>query len=197
MTTVHPDHLVADYLRRLEAAASALPPERRTELIAEIRAHVEEALWEAGTSDEVTVRNVLERLGSPEEIANAAVGPSTAAGRTRGKLEIAALVALALSGVLPIVGWAIGVVLVLASGAWSTRDKAVGLTLGLLAALSVPAIAVAMPVGGGLGPFELLILVGWGVVSGPVSAAYLAYRLRRPSHPVVGVMPAASVAAGN
>ena len=36
MTTVKTDRLVDDFLHRLEAAAAALPPERRNELVAEI-----------------------------------------------------------------------------------------------------------------------------------------------------------------
>ena len=197
MTTTHPNALVGDYLRRLEAVA-ALPPERRTELVAEIRAHVDEALREANAADEATVRNVLERLGPPEEIAREAAGPGAGSRPPRGKLEIAALVVLALSGVLPLVGWAVGVVLVLAAGAWSARDKAVGLALGLLAALSVPAVVVLTPAGdGGLGPFELLVLVGWGVLSGPVSAAYLAYRLRHPRPAAAEGILAAAGAGGH
>jgi hypothetical protein len=42
--TVQANPLVEDYLRRLDAAASSLPPHRRDELITEIRGHVEEAL---------------------------------------------------------------------------------------------------------------------------------------------------------
>jgi uncharacterized membrane protein len=68
----HTDPLVDDYLRRLDAAASALPTHRRDELVSEIRDHLQEALRQSATSDEVAVRNLLERLGSPEEIVNAA-----------------------------------------------------------------------------------------------------------------------------
>ena len=74
MSTVHRDALVDDYLARLDAAAAALPDARRQELLAEIRSHLAEALPDEPT-DETTVRNVLERLGSPEEIVAAAVDP--------------------------------------------------------------------------------------------------------------------------
>lgn len=74
------DALVADYLGRLEAAAWPLPPERRTELASEVREHIEAALSEAGSRDEVTIRNVLDRLGRPEEIvAGEAAGTAPAA----------------------------------------------------------------------------------------------------------------------
>ena len=69
---VHADPQVDDYLRRLDAAASALPAHRREELISEIRDHLQEALRQTPASDETAVRNALERLGPPEEIAAAA-----------------------------------------------------------------------------------------------------------------------------
>src|SRR5688500_2843218 len=63
------DSLVRDYLARLDDAAAALPVDRRAELVEEVRAHIDSALRESGGHDEATVRNVLDRLGSPEEIA--------------------------------------------------------------------------------------------------------------------------------
>jgi hypothetical protein len=69
---VHTDPQVDDYLRRLDAAASALPAHRRDELISEIRDHLQEGLRQAPAGDETAVRNLLERLGPPEEIAAAA-----------------------------------------------------------------------------------------------------------------------------
>ena len=62
---VQSDPLVEDYLRRLEAVASALPAYRRDELLAEIREHLAEALRQVPAGDEVAVSSVLERLGSP------------------------------------------------------------------------------------------------------------------------------------
>ena len=120
MTTAHTNELVADYLRRLERAAAPLPRSRRAELVAEIREHIDDALIEAGAADEVAVRNVLERLGSPEEIAAAATPPADPTAHA-GKLEVVALIALA----LPFVGWLVGIALLLASRAWSGRDKAI------------------------------------------------------------------------
>ena len=66
--------LVVDYLGRLNAAAESLPPSRRAELAGEVRQHIEMALAEAGVRDEVTVRNVLDRLGRPDEIVDAERG---------------------------------------------------------------------------------------------------------------------------
>lgn len=72
---VHADPLVDDYLRRLDAAASALPAYQREELVSQIRDHLQEALRQTPAGDKAAVRNVLERLGPPEEIAAAADPP--------------------------------------------------------------------------------------------------------------------------
>ena len=69
---VHTDPLVDDYLRRLTSAASGLPADRRLELISEIRGHLREALRGMPEGDEAGVRNALERLGAPEEVAASA-----------------------------------------------------------------------------------------------------------------------------
>ena len=58
------------------------------------------------TEIEELLRNVLERLGPPEEIAAEAGAGTT--GPERGRLETAAMVVLAVSFVLPFVGYLIG-----------------------------------------------------------------------------------------
>lgn len=97
MITMNTDRLVADYLHRLDAAAAELPVDQRAELVAEVRGHIDDAMQAAGRSDEVTVRNVLERLGPPEAIAREAVGAAVQAHdgnrRTDGR-DIAAFVVL-------------------------------------------------------------------------------------------------------
>ncbi len=75
------DALVRDYLDRLETAAWRLPVDRRGELVGEVREHIATAMAEAGRSDELTVRNILERLGAPEEIVAAEGEPAAAAPR--------------------------------------------------------------------------------------------------------------------
>ena len=60
--------LVDAYISELTAAARVLPAQRRAELIADVQEHIEAALGTAGAGDEAAVRNVLERLGSPDEI---------------------------------------------------------------------------------------------------------------------------------
>jgi hypothetical protein len=71
------DQLVADYLRRLTAAASALPADRRAELIEEITAHIAEAqsAEAANPGGSPSVPGILERLGDPAHIVQAAAEP--------------------------------------------------------------------------------------------------------------------------
>lgn len=201
MTPVTADPLVEEYLRRLEIAAATLPPYRRDELVAEIRDHVDEALREENANDEIAVRNVLERLGPPDEIVTAAAGPSVArepheAAERVGRLEIAALIAL----VVPFLGWLVGVVLVVVSRAWTAREKVLGLAL-LLVPLLLPALGFMsesasdvsvspVPVepaeeglpeagtGPGTSPAEVALIVMF-FLAGLPSAVYLGWRLRR------------------
>lgn len=195
MSTMRSDRIVDDYLRRLETAAAHLQRSRRAELVAEIREHIEAALDEEEAASEAAVRNVLERLGPPEEIVDAAE-PEPQPARRAGAHEIVALLAL----LVPLVGWLVGMVLVLASDAWAKRDKAIGVGLALLPVLvplflivvgvesgdqeSVP-VGDERPVGleetgsGGLGTMEILIL---GMLAGLPSALFLGWRLRRHAH---------------
>jgi hypothetical protein len=186
MTTMRRDPLVDDYLRRLEAAAADLPRERRAELVGEIEEHVDAALDEAG-DDEAAVRNVLERLGSPEEIVASAAAPARAR-PTRGRLETAALIMLSVSFVLPVLGYLIGAALVLASKAWEGREKTIGL---LVPPVVIPLGAVVVMAGAasvadgdsfdsGLGPLEIAVLLAI-VLSGVMAAWYLSSRLQRPT----------------
>src|SRR3954466_4301079 len=185
MTTKQRDPLVDDYLRRLEAAAGELPHGRRVELVTEIEEHIEAALHEGGAGDEAAVRNVLERLGAPEEIA-AEAGAGTPA-PARGRLETAAMGVLALSFVLPFVGYLIGAGLVLASRAWNGHDKAIALLIppfvvvvgGLVVLAGAASVAEGESFDSGLGPVEVAVLMA-SAVSGLLSAAYLSHRLRRP-----------------
>ena len=183
MTTMQRDPLVDDYLRRLEVAARGLPRERRRELVAEIEEHIEAAL-EGGARDEAAVRNVLERLGPPEEIGAAADPPAPRP--VRGRLETAALIVLAASFILPVAGYLVGAGLVIASSAWAGRDKLVGLLIPPLVVVLGGGVVVSVAAGAaegdsfssGLGPMEISVLMA-DLLSGLLAAAYLAWRLSR------------------
>lgn len=142
------DPLVRDYLSRLDAAAWPLPADRRSDLVGEVGEHIESALGAAGRRDEVTVRNVLERLGPPEEIVAAEAGaagaptpagtpspasPTVAAVSPFGGMEIVALLLLTVGAViLPVVGPLTGLMLVWLSPQWRTREKVIATAIVLV-----------------------------------------------------------------
>jgi hypothetical protein len=144
---VDAEALVNDYLGRLDAAATSLPPSRRAELAGEVRQHIEMALAEAGARDEVTVRNVLDRLGPPDEIVDAergADGPppawtlasvqaSAPASSPWGAVEIAAVLLLTAGAIfLPIIGPLLGLVFVWMSVQWTSRQKTIATAIVVL-----------------------------------------------------------------
>jgi hypothetical protein len=135
---VDADALVDDYLGRLDAAAAQLPFDRRAELLGEVREHIATALAEAGRHDELTVHNVLERLGSPEEIVAAegapdaiapAPGPVPAPEPIEGRPPwganetVAVLLLTVGAGLLPVVGPLLGLVFVWLSARWTRPLK--------------------------------------------------------------------------
>lgn len=137
MTPLDSDPLVAGYLSRLAHSAAGLAPDRREELVAEIREHIEAALTvEDAPVTEARVRTVLDRLGSPEEIVAAAGGGEAVAtaplyaplGPPRRPgigLEILAVLLL-VTGFPPILGWLVGAVLLWSSRRWTLSDKLLG-----------------------------------------------------------------------
>ncbi len=157
------DALVRDYLGRLEAAAAPLPPSRRAELAGEVRQHIEMALAEAGDRDEVTVRNVLDRLGPPDEIVEAERGPGstapawTASGAPAvaersgwGAVEVVAILLLTLGAVfLPIVGPLLGLIFVWASTQWTTPQKLIATAIVVVLVLLPILLLLGLRAGGG------------------------------------------------
>ena len=155
--------LVIEYLGRLEAAARSLPASRRAELAAEVRQHIEMALTEAGVRDEVTVRNVLDRLGLPDDIVDAerdADGPppgwtisattgSAAQSSGWGGTEIAAILLLTIGAVfLPIVGPLIGLIFVWASTQWTNKQKVVATAIVVVVAMLPIILLLGVRAGG-------------------------------------------------
>src|SRR5918995_2239918 len=95
--------LVERYLVDLQRAAARLPRAQREELLAEISAHVDAAATAA--QSEADIRNMLDDLGSPSDIVDAASPRAAEVGPT-GWLALA-LGVLAL--LLPVVGIPLGV----------------------------------------------------------------------------------------
>ncbi|GAA1984760.1 HAAS signaling domain-containing protein [Kitasatospora viridis] len=80
--TEHP--LVRAHLDAVERYTAPLAAERRRELLADLREHVEVALAESDAADDDAVRHVLEQLGSLRRIADAALAEE---GRARPEPE--------------------------------------------------------------------------------------------------------------
>src|SRR5262245_7157022 len=139
-----PDKLVDRYLKHLEVELDDLPRDRRREIVDEIAGHIAEARAGLEHETEADVRNILEGLGDPADIAEEArerfevQPPQPAQPFKPGWMEITALVLLLIGGlILPFFGWVIGVVLLWVSNAWNVRDKIIG-TLFLPGGLALP-----------------------------------------------------------
>jgi uncharacterized membrane protein len=149
MMTDHQHPLVVDYLNRLAAEARCLPSEQAHELIADIEEHLSAGLPPDAT--EADVRNVLDRLGTPQELVAAAAPPVpllAAAPARSGWIEAGALIGLLAAEVLFIVlpvsilAWLVGLVLLAVSNVWSLRQKMVG-----FAALGTGFVAAWLAIG--------------------------------------------------
>lgn len=156
-TDLHP--LAKGYLDRLRVAARALTDDEANDLVTDISDHLREAI--ADQADEAAVRDVLDRLGTPQELVAAAGGPSAPLGaatvpareRGLGAVEILALVGLVGAELLfwfPPVAllWLAGLVLVAVSRVWSGRQKSAALAiLGTGFPVAVGVLLVAAPTG--------------------------------------------------
>jgi len=116
---MHPT--VRSYLAALDDAVRPLPRQERDDLVASVMEHIDNALPPEPT--EADVLNVLDELGSPEDIA-AAAGVQPVRAR-RGAREVFALILLVL-GLPPVIGWVVGLGLLIWSPLWSARQKLLG-----------------------------------------------------------------------
>ncbi|MFC7929354.1 HAAS signaling domain-containing protein [Streptomyces cinereoruber] len=182
--TAHP--LVTDYLATVEREASFLPAERREELLADLREHLDVAVGEE--RDPETVRAALDRLGSPAAIVaaaraeepEAAAGPRPGGG-SKGRTTHTAVI-LGLTGVAgyvdPFLGLLVlilGLGLLWSSDVWTRSTKLLATALVVLAPLAF----VLFGVSGRMGPVEVLVLLAAGVAL-PVTAAVRLLRTARP-----------------
>jgi hypothetical protein len=115
------DRLVDDYLTRLAGAAGVLPPDRKAELVSEIREHID--VWMSGNAgaEEPAIRTMLDRLGEPADIVAAAM--ETDPPQRDVTFEWAAVICLTAGSLIPVFGWLTGVVLLWYSGLWTRSEK--------------------------------------------------------------------------
>lgn len=161
-----PDKLVERYLKHLEVELDDLPRDRRREIVEEIAGHIAEARAGLEHESEADVRNILEGLGDPADIAEDARERFEVEPRPRdpaqpfkpGALEVGALVLLLVGGLLiPLLGWVVGLILLWVSNAWNVRDKIIG-TVFVPGGLALPVFLLLFAATGS----------GAGVSCGPV-----------------------------
>jgi hypothetical protein len=155
MTGLH-HPLVQDYLARLDRAAAGLPPEIRAELLGDLSAHLDGALGPDST--DVDVRNALQELGAPEDVAAAAFeglgapvmqqaaptpGPSVWPAPPPspwGPVEIIAVIGLIAGTFLaPVIGPIVGLVMAWVSDRWTRTEKLIATVLTL-----IPVVVLAL-----------------------------------------------------
>jgi hypothetical protein len=125
------------YIGRGDAAARALPPDRRIELLDQLREHLE-AVSQAPGASESSVLAAIDRLGDPAEIvASEDAAPTATAGLVApsrsawGPLEIMAVLLLIVGAfVIPVIGPLAGLVCAWLSPAWTRGEKWVATLLG-------------------------------------------------------------------
>lgn len=162
--TEHP--LAAAYLGAVAREAAALPPERRAELLADLREHIEVS----GAESDEEVRAVLDRLGEARTVAASALAEEPAAARpaedgARGRVRLT-LGLLAFAGLLVLLHPLLGTIALFAglallwnSPLWSSRQKLTG-TVTAAAPPVVLVVGGLLGAGSRIGPFELLVIAG-------------------------------------
>jgi len=189
MSAPHATQIIEGYMARLDAELKDLSPDRRRELVEDVRNHISDARADVPEESDAELLTIIDRLGEPAEVAREARDreterPSVATLRWAW-VELAAIL-------LTIVVWPAGVVLVWLSRVWSTREKLIGTLIGgvaflvgfpLFGPLMGPILTKLVQLFGQ--PFPLLVsaLGAFNIVA----AIYLAVRLNRKDSVFLGV----------
>lgn len=118
--------LIDDYLTAVRDATRSLPTGKRETIVGDLESHIEQAL--SADAGEAEVRTVLDRLGSPQSIADEAGATDVAPvavnkGPSRIK-EIIGLIGISVGSLfIPIIGWVVGIVLLWMSPVLSKVQK--------------------------------------------------------------------------
>ncbi|MFJ5552080.1 HAAS signaling domain-containing protein [Streptomyces sp. NPDC093225] len=179
--------LVTAYLAAVERETAVLPVDRRAELLADLREHIEVS----DTDDDERLRQVLAELGDPRTVAASALAeepvPATAPAApaengTRTRLTVGLLagagILVLLNSYVGTLALIAGLVLLWTSGQWGTRPK-------LVATAACAAVPVALLLGafllavGRLGAVELLVIAATSLLV-PVLGAAALLRAARP-----------------
>lgn len=136
------DELVRQYLRRVEQALSGLSAPRRHQILSEIQEHIAEGRSALAFGDMAGLRALLDRVGDPEDIAQAAGVESP---KTHWSDALVPWLLL-LGGFLFVFGWIVGVALLWSSRTWRSRDRWLG-TLIWPGGLFAPIYLASIPGG--------------------------------------------------
>jgi len=184
---------VGEYLARLERSMADLPAVRRDEILVEIDEHISELLAENPRATDAEIRNALERVGDPEDIAAEArdrleISPVTRFRRPETSwTDIAAVTLLVLGSVMiflfsrpegMLVAWVAAVPLLWISEVWRTRDKTrvtLVVSAGAFSALLIP--------GAGDEGFVYFAIILFAAIWPP---AYLGLKLRQAHADIAG-----------
>ncbi|MFI8106497.1 HAAS signaling domain-containing protein [Streptomyces sp. NPDC086023] len=187
----HP--LLTAYLDAVSRETAELPAERRAELLADLREHVQDS----GAEGEEQIREVLEQLGDPRTVAASALAEEPAATPTAGAAAASAAPSeplwrtrvtvglLACASLLVLANFALGGVALLAglvllwsSAVWERREK----VLGTAASVAVPLmllVGALVLAAVRVGPVELLVIAACSVAVPGVGAMTLLRTARR------------------
>ena len=182
MSAPHATAIIEGYLARLDLGLVGSDPQRRRDLIEDVRAHIAEARAALADETDQDLLAICDRLGEPVDLAGE-VGPATAVAQPVSApyvwswLEIAAIA-------LTVMAWPVGAILMLLSRVWTRREKVIATAIGavtfamgfpLSAPFIGPVLGTLVPSLGGAAP----IFIGTLGALPLVAAAYLAYRLTR------------------
>lgn len=158
-----PHALIEEYMERLRRATLILPGQARAELLTDIAEHLEAGMdGRAGTV--VEARNLLDELGSPEQIAAAALDqlPATVdAPPRRGMPPVVSLLLAVAAVLLTWIVWPLGVLCLWLSDVFTTRQKWLGTLVfpgGIL--ILWPALVMV--------PFRIAEACSWRIQNGHV-----------------------------
>src|SRR5664279_5592298 len=105
MATTSADNIVGRYLGALDHELRTLPAVRRREVMQEIAGHVAAVRAELAAETDSDVLNILDRVGEPIEIADAARERFGVQERRSNWREVAAIILLPFGGVIvPVAG---------------------------------------------------------------------------------------------
>jgi uncharacterized membrane protein len=143
-----PEYIIQAYLDRVSHELQDLPTRDRDEILDDLREHIHESAGPIEYASEADIRNILERLGHPQDVANEAstrhADPPVSEAqpevkseldKTPGALEVAAIILTALF-------WPIGVLLAWISQRWKTRDKVIATIIPFVATIFLGVIVL-------------------------------------------------------